>query len=205
MKKLKFFAKYFFLGWLCTLPVPVIVLFTVPLDAGDYSTFLGYLLLIAMLFPGGLIFCLFCKAYTGFKKGGSYGNDTVNIGIVGLLFIFIRLAALPAFYCLCLAGPVLLLEYLEENQIITASWYTDGWGFAAVLLIPALYILLLIGLLINWLIKNSKYKKLRDSIISKLSASEKIQFNDIIKETESAISPIPISINTDKGSFTFLE
>ena len=203
LKNLKAFAKIFFYGTLCSILLPLIFVisnYNQPTNS-DYPVLLSFLLFYTLTFPGGVIFCLICKAYRYYRyRPNKYGFVTTWHGcILTIIKVIIGYAA----YGGCMFGPFLLIYYISDTYNL--SELSSNLSCVALLSIAPLYILLLIGLLINWLIKNSKYKKLRDSIISKLSASEKIEFNDIIKKTESAIRPIPISINTDKGSFTFLE
>ncbi len=221
LKRLRTFAKYFLFGTLCTLPIiifgAIIICITdydIPIPTIANSYFLTLLCVFAALFPGGLIFCLILKAYNRLKRRKLYEKDDSVISVHVVWYSgFTKLLKYCFFilvYGYCLFGPIWLLGYLEKYKIVDLSWLSIYWSDLALISMPVLYIILIIILLVNWILKKQKYKKLRSSIISKLSVSEKVEFNTIIEETNSIVAPIPViemslQRNTESGELEMVQ
>ncbi len=200
LKRLRTFAKYFLFGTLCTLPIiifgAIIICITdydIPIPTIANSYFLTLLCVFAALFPGGLIFCLILKAYNRLKRNKKDGS-VISVRVVWYsgFIVLLKICFFILAYGYCLGGPIWLLGYLEKYKIVDLSWLSIYWSDLALISMPVLYIILIIILLVNWILKKQKYKKLRSSIISKLSVSEKVEFNTIIEETNSIVAPIPV-------------
>ena len=198
LSRLKLFAKYSLGGmFFAALPLVILIISCIALKidisspSTDMPASVAFILFFLILFPGGLLFSWIYYAYGRYQYKKECQEKYVTKVTYyslwgGMYYVFkplVKAGVYLACYVGCMAAPCYLCYLLQSKQLLTASWLPeDSLTAFGPMIITFLYVVLMVILLIDWLLKTKKFKELRESIVPKLTVSEKVIFDDLVNE-----------------------